>query len=50
MTESSPVVLIEPIEDVRIGAAGCVVPNTKGKVSIKTLHTKIEKTKRNSKH
>ena len=32
MTESSPVLLIEPVNDVQLGAAGCVVSNTLGKV------------------
>ena len=33
MTESGPVVLIEPKESVMPGAAGCVIPNTLGKVN-----------------
>ena len=38
MTESSPVLVIEPVEETVLGSAGCVVSNTKAKVLL-TLHT-----------
>ena len=33
MTESGPLVLMEPQGSVAPGAAGCVIPNTLGKVN-----------------